>query len=67
VADSEEPQAEWQAAIIAAVKQVTHIAPPDDKGCILGAKLAQDGVINVPARTLGLCAGVTGGHGAPCV
>jgi len=60
VADSEEPQADWQAAMIKSVKSVTHIAPPDDKGTILGEQLAQEGVINVPARTLGLCSGVTG-------
>jgi hypothetical protein len=36
VADAEEPQPEWQAAIIASVKAVTHIAPPDDEGTILG-------------------------------
>lgn len=39
VADSEEPQAEWQASIIASVKSVTHIAPPDDKGTILGEQV----------------------------
>jgi hypothetical protein len=39
VADSEEPQAEWQAAIIKSVKSVTHIAPPDDKGTILGEQV----------------------------
>jgi hypothetical protein len=62
VADSDEPQAEWQAAIIAAVKKVTHIAP-DEQGTILGEKLAQEGVINVPVRALGLCAGITGAGG----
>ena len=60
VADAEEPQTEWHAAIIAAVKKVTHIAPPDADGAILGEPLAQEGVIGVPARRLGLCAGVTG-------
>ena len=39
--------------------QVTHIAPPDAKGQIIGEKPTQDGVINYPVRSIGLCAGVT--------
>jgi len=57
--DSENPQPEFQAAIIAAVEQVTHIAPPDDNGQIIGADVTQNGVINYACRELGLCAGVT--------
>jgi len=59
VGDSENPQPEFQAAIIAAVEQVTHIAPPDDNGQIIGADVTQNGVINYACRELGLCAGVT--------
>jgi hypothetical protein len=59
VGDSENPQAEFQAAIIAGVEKVTHIAPPDANGEIIGSKVTQPGVINYPFVDLGLCAGVT--------
>lgn len=60
VGDTENPQPEFQAAIIAAVEKVTHIAPPDDQGEIIGAKVTQNGVINYACAELGLCAGMTG-------
>ena len=60
VAATESPQPEFQAAIIDAVRQVTHIAPPDDQGEIIGCKVTQPGVINYPVGELGLCAGMTG-------
>ncbi len=59
VGDTENPQAEFQAAIIAGVEAVTHIAPPDDEGKIIGSEVTQNGVIEYPFRALGLCAGVT--------
>lgn len=59
VADTENPQPEFQRAIIAAVEKVTHIAPPDADGNIIGAKVVQPGVIEYAAKSLGLCAGVT--------
>ncbi|MBL4684522.1 MAG: M14 family metallocarboxypeptidase [Nannocystaceae bacterium] len=59
VADSENPQPEFQAAIVAGVQAVTHIAPPDARGEIIGAKVTQHGVIHYPFTALGLCAGVT--------
>ncbi len=59
VGDTENPQSEFQAAIIASVEQVTHIAPADENGQIIGADVVQKGVINYPVRELGLCAGVT--------
>lgn len=58
VGDSENPQPEFQKAVIDAVRKVTHIAPPDEKGNIIGAKLEQEGVINYPVKKLFLCAGV---------
>lgn len=58
VGDSENPQPEFQKAVIDAVRPVTHIAPADEKGNIIGAKLEQDGVINYPVKKLFLCAGV---------
>ncbi len=59
VGDSEDPQPEFQKAIIDAVAEVTHIAEPDEHGQIIGAKVEQPGVIHYPFKTLGLCAGVT--------
>ncbi|MBV7317024.1 M14 family metallocarboxypeptidase [Shewanella sp. NIFS-20-20] len=59
VGDSHNPQTEFQRIIIAAVAAVTHIAPSDDNGMIIGAPVEQLGVINYPVKALGLCAGVT--------
>lgn len=60
VDDSENPQPAFQQAIIAAVSQVTHIAPADEKGEIIGSPVVAPGVIEYPMRALGLCAGITG-------
>jgi hypothetical protein len=60
VGDTENPQPGLQAAIIAGVQQVTHIAPADAKGQIIGSDVTQTGVINYPLQELGLCASVTG-------
>ncbi len=57
--DSENPQPAFQQAIIAAVEKVTHIAPADARGEIIGSPVVGSGVINYPVRELGLCAGVT--------
>jgi hypothetical protein len=59
VGDTDNPQAAFQAAIVAGVQQVTHIAPADGRGEIIGSKVTQHGVINYPLAALGLCAGVT--------
>lgn len=59
VGDSENPVPSFQAAIIAGVETVTHIAPPDADGQIIGADITQPGVINYPCVELGLCAGMT--------
>ena len=60
VADSTNPQTEWHAAIIDAVRRVTHIAPPDADGKIIDEPIIQEGVIGIPPpAALGLCAGVT--------
>jgi hypothetical protein len=59
VGDTENPQPEFQAAIIAGVSAVTHIAPPDGQGQIIGSEVTQRGVINYPFTALGLCGGVT--------
>lgn len=57
VGDSENPCPEFQKAIIDSVRKVTHIAPPDSEGRIIGEKLEQEGVINYPLKKLSLCAG----------
>ena len=59
VGDSEDPQPAFQQAIIAAVAEVTHIAPADAHGEIIGSPMVAPGVINYPLRPLGLCAGIT--------
>ncbi|MDN3616471.1 MAG: M14 family metallopeptidase [Vibrio gallaecicus] len=59
VGDTENPQPEFQAAIIESVAKVTHIAPADEEGKIIGSDVTQHGVINYPMKKLGLCGGVT--------
>lgn len=60
VGDVENPQPAFQQAIIDAVKQVTHIAPADAQGNIIGSPVVAPGIIHYPVKQLGLCAGVTG-------
>ncbi len=59
VDDNEHPQPEFHQAIIDAVAKVTHIAPADAHGEIIGSTMVAPGVIRYPLRELGLCAGVT--------
>jgi len=59
VADSTRPAPEFQAVMIKAVERVTHIAPADADGTLIGDKLEQWGVVNYSARPLGLCMGLT--------
>jgi hypothetical protein len=59
VDDSENPQPELQQAVIAAVAKITHIAPADRHGAIIGSPTVAPGVINYPLKKLGLCAGIT--------
>lgn len=59
VDDADSPQPEFQKAIIDAVEKVTHIAPADDKGEIIGSAVFSPGVIRYAFKPLGLCAGVT--------
>jgi hypothetical protein len=60
VDDRENPQPDFQRAIIEAVSKVTHIAPADERNEIIGSPLVAPGVIEYPLRELGLCAGITG-------
>lgn len=59
VGDTENPQSDFQAAVIKSVAKVTHIAPADDKGEIIGSEVVQEGVILYPMDQLGLCGSVT--------
>lgn len=59
VDDTENPQPEFQQAVIEAVAKVTHIAPADACGEIIGSTVVAPGVIRYPLKRLGLCAGVT--------
>jgi hypothetical protein len=60
VDDTENPQPEFQQAIIAAVERVTHIAPSDAQGGLIGSPQFGRGVIRYPLKSLGLCASLTG-------
>ncbi len=57
VDDSNRAKPEFQKAIIDAVRKVTHIAPPDENGNIIGAPVEQEGVINYDMKKLFLCGG----------
>ncbi|MCK8046001.1 M14 family metallocarboxypeptidase [Shewanella sp. 1CM18E] len=59
VGDTINPQDAFQTAMIKSVEQVTHIAPADEDGKLIGVELSQFGVINYATKALGLCAGVT--------
>ena len=58
-ADSEAPEPAFQQAVLAAVAKVTHIAPADPDGTIIGSPVVAPGVIEYAYRKLGLCGGVT--------
>jgi hypothetical protein len=59
VDDEEAPQPTFQQAVIEAVARITHIAPADGEGRIIGSPVVAPGVIRYPLRRLGLCAGMT--------
>lgn len=60
VDDSANPQPAFQQAIIDAVQRVTHIAPADTQGGIIGSPLVAHGVIHYAMAELGLCASISG-------
>ena len=60
VADSACPQLAFQQAIINAVERITHIAPADGQGGIIGSPLLARGVIAYDMQAPGLCAAITG-------
>lgn len=57
VANSENPQYEFQKAVVDAVRPITHIAQPDKSGRIIGEPVTHEGVITYPLKKLFLCAG----------
>ncbi|HZX70861.1 MAG TPA: M14 family metallocarboxypeptidase [Rhodanobacter sp.] len=59
VDDSVHPQPAFQQAIIDAVARVTHIAPADAHGQIIGSPVFGPGVIRYALVKLGLCTGIT--------
>lgn len=59
VDDADRPQPAFQRAVIDAVAQVTHIAPPDAHGHIIGCPLQSPGVISFAVAAKGLCAAIT--------
>ena len=59
VGDAENKQSEFQASIIKAVSQVTHIAPADQNGEIIGSIAEGEGIIYYAVKSLGLCAGMS--------
>ena len=58
-ADSARPEPAFQQAINAEVEKVTHIAPADPDGTIIGSPVVAPGVIEYDCVALGLCAGAT--------
>ncbi len=58
-ADSAAPEPAFQQAVNAAVAAVTHIAPADDRGEIIGSPVVAPGVIEYDCTALGLCASIT--------
>ena len=58
VGHSDRPMPDFQRAVIDAVAQVTHIAPPDAHGQLIGVPMADRGVIYYDAGPLGLCMGL---------
>ncbi|MEN5208181.1 M14 family metallocarboxypeptidase [Stenotrophomonas terrae] len=60
VDDTENRQPQFQQAVNAEVAKVTHLAPADERGEIIGSTVVAEGVIEYPLKALGLCASVSG-------
>jgi hypothetical protein len=60
VTDTENRNLSFQEAIIRAVEPVTHIAPPDAAGKIIGRPVLNHGVIEYPQEKFGMCPSITG-------
>lgn len=57
VGNSHRPQKEFQKAVIDSVRKVTHIAPSDERGMLIGKKIESEGVVNYDMKKLFLCGG----------
>jgi hypothetical protein len=57
VGNTNNPQNAFQNAVIESVKKITHIAPPDEKGMIIGVPIEGEGIINYDMKKLFLCGG----------
>lgn len=60
VSDSQNSRLDFQQAIINAVSEVTHIAPADVEGNMLGFPVVSEGVIEYDNSIYHLCATMTG-------
>ncbi len=58
VDDSENPQPAFQSSVIQAVEAVTHIAPPDEDGKIIGSPVLAHGVIEYPYAKYAMCGAI---------
>lgn len=59
VANSAQPEDDFQRAVNEAVAKVTHIAEADENGRLIGVPISQTGVIGYDAKPLGLCMGLS--------
>ncbi|WP_312328625.1 M14 family metallocarboxypeptidase [Stenotrophomonas sp.] len=59
IGNSENPEPDFQKALIAAVAPITHIAPADAQGNLVGLPLQSNGVVWGESRSIGACAGFT--------
>ena len=57
VGDSQNPQLNFQSAVIDSVKKITHIAPADEKEMLIGVPVESEGVVNYDMKKLFLCGG----------
>jgi hypothetical protein len=60
VDDTANPQPAFQQAILQAVARITHIAPADAQGQVIGSPVLAPGVIAYELQNWGLCASITG-------
>jgi hypothetical protein len=62
VGDSDRPQQiGFHRAMLDAVRRVTHIAPCDEKGALIGVPAVEEGLVDIPCKNLFLCAAQTAG------
>lgn len=59
IGDSDAPRPDFLKAIIDAVSKVTHIAPMDKRGEIVGAAALADGIAHSSSKIHGFCSGIT--------